>query len=40
MRFAVPAEPLSPEQDELDAEGVSPICSANDDFRAPREMAA
>jgi ParB family chromosome partitioning protein len=40
MRFAGPAEPVSDDQDELDADDVTPIGSANDDFPAPREMAA
>jgi ParB family chromosome partitioning protein len=40
MRFADPAEIMPAEQDELDAERVTPIGSANDDSPAPREMAA
>ncbi|MBB3862952.1 ParB family chromosome partitioning protein [Novosphingobium hassiacum] len=40
MRFADPAEPVSEEQDELDAEAKTPVGSANDDCPAPREMAA
>jgi ParB family chromosome partitioning protein len=40
MRFANSAEPVSDEQDELDAEDVTLIGSANDDCPAPREMAA
>jgi ParB family chromosome partitioning protein len=40
MRFADPAEIMPAEQDELDAERVTPIGSANDDCPVPREMAA